>query len=327
MWMMEEKKPITFSEYLETHQLPVIVDEATKSLIAFWFKYRRIGSLNVDKWEDMFNRNLEYCYPYYYQLLRIDPTIAEYDWFVESYLEREFKHQGNAYSNGSSTVDNTDNSNRTMTDKGTSTTKANGNTTSSNEATNKVKDDRNNFKRDEEYGRVEAYTRANPMSQSYSNSALTSNNGSKLAMRDPVNGTTAESREYRNYFPTPKIQNPTTSADSVTNNGGLHRDESNSTTSTDNKEKGSIKRNDTTTTSHNNTVKNVDKRTTNSNTVNSNNTQDNTLDRLQETGRHQLPSEVINKARNCIENTQAWYWLRGRLDRSFYACYDLEEEV
>lgn len=89
----------TFLEWLsEGHHIPDYVDEATASLINDWFCLRRIKN----HFEIFFDRALHLAYPYYMQLLRIDPTKSSFDWFVQDYLER----QNDTTSSGAQSKDN-----------------------------------------------------------------------------------------------------------------------------------------------------------------------------------------------------------------------------
>lgn len=87
---------ITYQEYLTTHQNPItdISDATVEKAVADWFKYRYIGFENVDKFTDIFRRNVAINYPIYQQKLRIEPGVSQYDWLVTQYQERQIKAKG-----------------------------------------------------------------------------------------------------------------------------------------------------------------------------------------------------------------------------------------
>lgn len=64
-------------------------ETALQSLINEWFDDRRVND-NV-LFPRQFKRQIEKVYPQYFQLLRVQPGIAEYDWLVENYNETQRK--------------------------------------------------------------------------------------------------------------------------------------------------------------------------------------------------------------------------------------------
>ena len=85
--MMMNETYVTFSDYRENgYNMPDSIDYATQQLIDDWFGARYVLNKNFVRF---FERALNLHYPYYQQLLRIDPSVSQYDWFVERYLERE----------------------------------------------------------------------------------------------------------------------------------------------------------------------------------------------------------------------------------------------
>ena len=62
-----------------------LCDEATWAAIVEWFGLRRVQP-NFDRY---FSRALKLHYPHYLELVRIEPSVAEYDWFVENYKEQQ----------------------------------------------------------------------------------------------------------------------------------------------------------------------------------------------------------------------------------------------
>lgn len=77
---------MTFRQRLEAgYKIPEVVDGATQTLIKDWFGLR----YTPDNFEIYFDRACKLYYPYYMQLLRLDATVTDYDWFVSHYLERQ----------------------------------------------------------------------------------------------------------------------------------------------------------------------------------------------------------------------------------------------
>lgn len=67
-----------------------LCDEATWAAIVDWFGLRRVQP-NFDRY---FSRALKLHYPHYLELVRIEPGVAEYDWFVENYKEQQTTLEG-----------------------------------------------------------------------------------------------------------------------------------------------------------------------------------------------------------------------------------------
>lgn len=70
----------------EGYEYPEYIDEVTAELISDWFRCRYVLTENF---YIFFNRSLALNYPYYVELLRVDPVTSKFDWFVEEYLEKE----------------------------------------------------------------------------------------------------------------------------------------------------------------------------------------------------------------------------------------------
>lgn len=109
---------MTYAEALENNPdlITAPIDDALKATIADWFNLRHICDDN--NFGTFFNRVLNRDYERYYQILRVQPGIASYDWLVANYMERE-------------TTGQTQN-----TQTGTNTTKVNGSTSSTGKQTN-----------------------------------------------------------------------------------------------------------------------------------------------------------------------------------------------
>jgi len=77
----------TFSDIIaEGYQYPDYIPSELRAVITSWYQFRNV--CDDEKFAEMFNRVLNRDYDRYYQLLRIDPTISDYDWLVQTYRER-----------------------------------------------------------------------------------------------------------------------------------------------------------------------------------------------------------------------------------------------
>lgn len=113
----------TLNEYInDGYTLPTVLDEATQTLVRDWFGTRYI---NEDKFSIYFERECNYAFPRYQQLLRIDPIVSEYDWFVEYYREHKTVTTGGGSdvstgkTTSSGTSNNTGNTTQNTTQSGT----------------------------------------------------------------------------------------------------------------------------------------------------------------------------------------------------------------
>ena len=80
---------MTFSEMVQKtpNLYPTQIDEGLKETIFDWFQFRNV--VDDNKFPVFFRRTLNDYYDTYNQLLRVEPGVAQYDWLVESYLERQ----------------------------------------------------------------------------------------------------------------------------------------------------------------------------------------------------------------------------------------------
>lgn len=109
----------TFGELLEEgFEYPEYIDEVTAEMISDWFRCRYVTTNNFYLF---FNRSLALNYPYYRELLRVDPVISKFDWFVEEYLEKETTDKIQNTGENVSSVEGSSNTSKTLEDD---TTKA-----------------------------------------------------------------------------------------------------------------------------------------------------------------------------------------------------------
>ena len=88
------KSRLTLTEVIDKYGeaevfAPIPNDPILKEEIKAWFGYRRVCTINPEKFLVFFHRTLRNDHERYHQLLRIEPGVAEYDWLVQQYHERQ----------------------------------------------------------------------------------------------------------------------------------------------------------------------------------------------------------------------------------------------
>lgn len=97
--VLDEQNPITYKDYVSQYEVgdnKVISDltgDALNQTIYDWYKYRYLSFVDTDKFRDILRRTISVALPRYEQLLRIEPGVAEYDWLVGVYRERQLKRK------------------------------------------------------------------------------------------------------------------------------------------------------------------------------------------------------------------------------------------
>lgn len=297
---------IQLNDYIdEGYTLPEILDTATKTLVIDWFGDRSLIKETFDKY---FERSCNVHYPYYEQMLRIDPTVSKYDWFVDNYLERQVKgtDTGTTTTTAAGTVNRKQTT--TGTDSGTTTTTGaqttSGTTTSSDSGT--TTDTTANSTA------AEHVERAEPMSAEYTTTATA---GTLTAGEVSIS-------DLKGGMISPEILNPSGTAQDRTQGLTGNTGTSSNSGSTTNSQ----------TVNDNNTVTNDIERTgTNQDDTNTsdNSSTTNDSDHLTQeiaTGRNEDLPTLIDKARITISHSMAWFWLYHELDKCFLCVYDDYEE-
>lgn len=327
----------TFQEIInEGYTYPSVVDETTQGIITSFFCYREISSNK--KFVAWFNRELLLNYPYYLQLLRVDPSVSDYDWFVENYMERELKHTGSNDSTSTATITGNDTNTRAFNNKITNTRTPN--LTNETDTTYGAKhhetfDDTTSTDttdNNQGFSRAGALSRVSPMSASYTADEMKANDKDKITVgNQSLSG-------YSKGFPDMNIKNPTQTSDALTTDGRLAAG-TNVTNRKTNSDDGNLQWSEGTdkvvsTTSGNDSnvtssesvtpeTVTITKNDTNTTTSTGNN---NTNDRERYSGRNHLPSDVILGATTCIQQSVSFNWLRRQLDKCFMQVYDYDEE-
>ncbi len=266
------------------------IDEPTQELIKEWFQYRQVADNN--KFISWFNRSLKLNYPYYRQLLRIDPTVSDYDWLIENYKESLYNSEKTGKSKGSDL----------QTNKQDIIGTSDINTTVNSETTGEsnTKDNTQGFNRDSSLSRVA------PMSQEYTVVEITARNSENIS----VGGETITG--FATGFPNLNIQNPTSTGDTLNKNGTLSQNQ--------NTESSTTKNTSVTSSSDNRT-------TTNNNTSSKQTEESESLQNTSiESGRNVNIAELLQKAKSFILSSKAWDFLYKELDKTFLQVYEESED-
>lgn len=282
---------LTFQQILNNgYTFPDTIDTATQELIKEWFQFREVA--DNQKFIVWFNRSLNLNYPYYRQLLRIDPSVSYYDWLIENYKESLYNSEKTGKTNGTDT----------QTSKqdiiGTNDINTTGNLETTGESN--TKDNTQGFNRDSSLSRVA------PMSQEYTTADITARNSENIS----VGGETITG--FASGFPNVNIQNPTSTGDTLSKNGILSQNQNTESSNTKN----------TTVTSSS------DNRTTTSNNTLSKTTEDteSVQNTVIESGRNVNIADLLEKAKSFILSSKAWVFLYKELDKTFLQVYE-ESEV
>lgn len=331
------RKMKTFQEMLnDGYEFPSDIDDATKQLITSFFCYREVASNK--KFKVWFDRSLEVHYPYYLQLLRIDPTVSAYDWFVESYMERELTHEGSASGNDTSNTTAGGTSSRTFSSETSNTRTPDLTNTTANKYGSKQHETFNDTTtgnttdNNQGFARAGALGRVAPMSESYTAEEMKANNSNKITVgKQSLSG-------YATGFPDMNIRNPSSTSDTLTTDGRLQEGTNEQTRKTNDADGNMVWRDGTDTTT--NTVTGTDTNVTTNysvkpdetvssktdHTTHESTSENESKDRERYAGRHQLPSDVIAKAKSVIASSTSWNYLYSVLDKCFLQTFDLDEE-
>lgn len=189
--------PVTFQIILDKgYEKPNTIDPLTWEEVCDVFRKRRIQE-DFDRFLKM---NIRRYFPLYREMMRIDPTVTSYDWFIEKYNERysELKEQGSTTRGGNESTSRT-----------SSNTNA-GSQTSSESTTSK----QSNISSDAQRGI--SHGRQNPLSATYTQVDIRDYDNLTLSAGD-----TSKSSSIGHGIANPMITTPTASGDSLTMNDGV----------------------------------------------------------------------------------------------------------
>ena len=267
----------------EGYRLPTVLDAATRELIKTWFNNRYV----VDT--AYLDREIELHYPYYLEMLKVDPTMNTVDWYIEILSNRDVES-----ANSNESVTSTES---TKAHEGSLTTARTSSGTSNHSSQTDSAD--NSAARDT------TQMRSNPMSASY-----TSGNENEFAGNVSVGGQYSI-RKPAQYIAAGHVLNPTATNDNFNENVSASQSKDSGNESFNNSDNMTNTREATDTTNGSGTV-----------TDNGSGTVSETL-----SGRHQLPASVISGAMACIGASESWSWFMKQIDKGFMMIYnnDMEE--
>ena len=294
-------------------------------------------------------------YPYYRQLLRIDPSTSSFDWLITQYNERENITESRSNQSGTTSVvgtttnngtsESTSNSNGTSnvisknngTSESSSTSTGTSNVVSKNDGTSKDTTTGSTTGNNQGFERQTGLSRVSPMSSDYTTDDMKERNNDKITVGDQ------SIRGYAHGMPYANIKNPSATSDTLTENGSLSAGTSETTTNGTTTANGTTDTTDsstgtvTGTTTDNGTTTTADSSTgtvtgttnntatNNSSTTGRNSNEANATVHEISSGRSQAIAEVLSQARGYILNSKAWVFLYKELDMCFCQSY-LESE-
>ena len=290
-----------------------MVDTATQQTITDWFQFRRVA--DNDKFVAWFNRALLLNYPYYRQLLRIDPSTSSFDWLIVNYNEHESITDVKSNHTGSSSVTGTTINNGSS--DSVSSSSGTSNTTSQNEGTSTDETSGTTTGNNQGFDRQTGLSRVAPMSADYTSDDMKERNADKITVgKQTISG-------YAKGMPRANITNPSATSDTLTENGTLSAGTSNSNTSGTTTANGTTNTTDSTSGTIRGTTSNT--ATNNSATTDSNANQTNATVHDITSGRTTPIADLLSQAKGYILQSKAWVFLYKELDRCFCQSY-LESE-
>lgn len=289
------------------------IDIATQQTVTDWFQFRRVA--DNGKFVAWFNRALLLNYPYYRQLLRIDPSTSSFDWLTVNYNEHESITDVTSNHNGSSSVTgttvNNGSSDSISSSSGTSDTTSQNGGTSTEETTGSTTGNNQGFDRQTGLSRVA------PMSADYTSDEMKGRNADKITVgKQTVSG-------YAKGMPRANITNPSATSDTLAENGTLSAGTSTSNTSGTTTANGTTNTTDSTSGTVTGTTSNTT--TNNSSTTDSNGSQTNATVHDITSGRTTPIAGLLSQAKGYILQSKAWEFLYRELDMCFCQTY-LESE-
>ena len=339
---------------------PSTIPTELQQTIYDWFQFREV--VDDDKFDVFFNRVLNRDYNRYYQLLRIEPGISEYDWLVQKYTEAQKENKverDNTETLATNISDTGTISDSGSTVKGTSSVSAtthghtiedknadelNGDTTESYQLQalhNKSTKTRSGapiqtVTEDTRQKNQKHLEKINPMSISYSGGVSEPSYGSGgtldaggALLWDSPSGQSADFGKDTAKVTTSEIWNGTGAETRV-----IDDNETSVTSPTSPVTKEARKYDDmeihsgtdTQTVSYGGQDTSSNTKTLNTDKTTTGNVinkgEENGLEREISTGRYDDPATLLKKAVGFILTTNAWEWLSNRLEVCFMGVYD-----
>lgn len=315
----------------EGYTFPAVVPDDVQGLIADWFKDRTVA--DDDHFTEWFDRLLIMDIPRYNQLLRIEPGIAEYDWLVSTYRERQIKESGSGKTSGESSGSKNATTTPTRTEK-TTYAGTDARYTANNLIDHKTgteKDERSESRTTSSEGSTSGtatntssgdnrtMARSLPMSQSYgTDTAAASDRNSGLpAALDWSTGTSAQE--------TDSVTNTSESTSGSTSDSGTDKS-SGDDTRTYNVQDSHTGTVDITTNYGQEITRTITggdtDAETSSGTTSGETSHENTTREIF-TGRDSEIAQIMERAKLFIMSTNAWVWLSSEIEKVFLGVYDI----
>ena len=302
MWMNKDyDELLTYSEWIDENGSEKLYegtemeeDEATQEAILDFFFYRKI--VDNERFLRYFRRTLEQFEAQYYALVRVQTT--QIDPLVTNYLERQIIRTGSRAESGRDTETETNNSNTRTTNSGT----GNGSTITETEGTAQGK------------GTSTATTSEQGTASGSSTSDTKTKHGETPQSAVGSGGSMALDWTY--------LSSQDETATEQSNESQTSGSTSTIGNTTDNS--STTGRAETTTTDRSNSESATTGTGTMSRTGEASKSESTHADdRERLTGRNEAPQDLLGKARDYIENTNAFIWLAGKLDKCFLQVYDM----
>lgn len=322
-----------------------MITDDLKSLIYDWFQFREVN--DETRFPIYFKRQLSQDYERYSQLLRVEPGVSHYDWLVTEYSEALTERTGTGGTTESTTeatesertggVTITYNTTNASTESGTrsesgttgretsgtNTRTDNTQQTTSRTTSNDGTDTTTGSTKTESEGGTASVSKEMPHSISYSGATAgnipsldwTYPGGQSQSKNDQTTTGTSSNKVVRTGSGTES----TTAKQTGTVTTATEGDES-GTHSTSGQDSRTGQQTHTGTDTHSTTENGTGSRTQ-SRTAESQSA-DSVKDRR--TGRHQSIAALLEEAKGFIVTTNAWEWLKGRLEVCFLGVYEYE---
>lgn len=276
-----------------------LCDEATWAAIVEWFGLRRVQP-NFDRY---FSRALKLHYPHYLELVRIEPSVAEYDWFVENYKEQQTTLDGRKQKTiaGEKSTTKSGTNGGTVTVTGTGGNTRTLNTTDTDSASGTDGHTGSNSANSSAVERTTDAMRAAPMSASIagSRSGSAGTASKSMAWSDITNPTQTEDNLHDSAF-------NESGSDSYSDTHSSSDEQHHTGTITDNASNSQLTTNALT---HSETVAGTEE-----GTITDNNE---SVARTILKGRDKGIAELLVAAKDAILETESFEWLCGKLETCF----------
>lgn len=335
---MSEITKQTFSEWIEAGgTMPMVLDDTTWSLMQDWFQLRYVKN-NFDVF---LNRQVALNYPRYIQMLRVDPTSTDFDWFISQYYEHQMTNNTSnnlvSHSENASSGQTTGNTvaSGTINVSGTATNTSNGTATNTSTSNGTTTDSSTNVSANNTASQNQVSSRASEQSRTNPDTVSYSDSDKEYDTELEVGGNAIES--HSKGFKRPDILNPTSTSDAYTVGGTTANSDSTTQDTYVDKGTSSLTTNGTNINSSTNKGKTTNDTTSNNSidisTVNSvegsndkkDSSQTDSVMREITKGYNDNLAFMAERAKNYIAGTSAWIWFYHEIDKCFIQDLEFDE--